>query len=291
MMVDTVLRSQNREVVIGADHPVVVIGERINPTGRAQLSRALARGEMALVQREAVAQAQAGAAVLDVNVGLPGADQRALMAGAVQAIQSVVEVPLCLDTTDSSVLEAGLAVYRGRALVNSVTGEEHSLASVLPVVQAYDAAVIALCMDDEGIPDTPEGRLRVAERVLSRAAAIGIPLERVLLDPLTMAVGADSMAARVTLQTIDLLRDRLQANVALGVSNVSHGLPLRPALNATFVAMAIALGATCPIVNPLDARMMETVRAANLCLGHDAWATGWIRAFRAGRTQSSPPPV
>lgn len=287
MMAETVVRSGAREVLIGREHPVAVIGERINPTGRALLTRQLSRGDMSLVQRDALAQAEAGAALLDVNVGLPGADQRALMAAAVRAIQSVTNVPLCLDSTDSSVLRTGLEAYEGIALVNSVTGEEQALAGILPVVRDHGAAVIALPMDDDGIPETAEDRLRVAERILSRAVSLGIAAHDVVVDPLTMAVGADAGAARVTLETIRLLRERLGVNIALGVSNVSHGLPLRPALNATFVAMAIALGATCPIVNPLDARMMETVRAANLCLGHDEWAAGWIRAFRAARKQAS----
>jgi 5-methyltetrahydrofolate--homocysteine methyltransferase len=287
MTADTVVRSGVREVRIGWDHPVAVIGERINPTGRALLTRQLSRGDMSLVQRDALAQAEAGASLLDVNVGLPGADQRALMAAAVRAIQSVTEVPLCLDSTDAEVLRAGLEVYDGIALVNSVTGEEQALAAILPVVRDYGAAVIALPMDDDGIPETAEARLRVAERILSRAVSLGIAEQNVVVDPLTMAVGADADAARITLETIRLLRERLGVNVALGVSNVSHGLPSRPALNAAFVAMAIALGATCPIVNPLDARMMEAVRAANLCLGHDEWAASWIRAFRAARNKAA----
>jgi 5-methyltetrahydrofolate--homocysteine methyltransferase len=285
-MAETRLRSGGRELTIGEGHPVTVIGERINPTGRKVLTSQLHRGEMAMVQRDALAQVQAGAALLDVNVGLPGADQRALMVAAVRAIQSVTDVPLCLDSADPAVLEAGLEAYDGLALVNSVTGEEQALSTILPVVLRHGAAVIALPMDDEGIPETAEGRLLVAERILARAISIGIPRERLLIDPLTMAVGADAAAARVTLDTIRLMSERLGANIALGVSNVSHGLPARPALNATFVAMAIALGATCPIVNPLDVHMMDAVRAANLCLGHDPWAAGWIRAYRAARKQT-----
>jgi len=287
MMAETVVRSRARQLSIGPGHPVAVIGERINPTGRKTLSAQLARGNMALVQRDARAQAEAGAALLDVNVGLPGADQAALMAAAVRAIQEVTDTPLCLDSADAAVLRAGLEAYDGIALVNSVTGEDHVLEAVLPVVQAYGAAVIALPMDDSGIPGTAEARLQVAERILSRTVALGIPRENVIVDPLTMAVGADTSAGRVTLETVHLVRQELDVNITLGVSNVSHGLPLRPALNATFVAMAVALGATCPIVNPLDARMMETIRAANLSLGHDEWAAGWIRAFRAARKQAA----
>jgi 5-methyltetrahydrofolate--homocysteine methyltransferase len=283
MMAETIVRSGRRELTIGDGHPVAVIGERINPTGRKALTSQMHRGDMAMVQRDALAQAVAGATLLDVNVGLPGADQRTLMSAAVRAIQSVTDTPLCLDSADPAVLEAGLAVYDGLALVNSVTGEEQALASILPVVLRHGAAFIALPMDEDGIPGTADGRLRVAEHILSRAVSIGISRDQVVVDPLTMAVGADADAARVTLETIRLLHERLGVNIALGVSNVSHGLPARPALNATFVAMAIALGATCPIVNPIDRHMMEAVRAANLCLGHDPWAAGWIRAYRAAR--------
>ncbi|MGI6368699.1 MAG: dihydropteroate synthase [Anaerolineae bacterium] len=280
---ETRLTRDRRELLIGEGRPIAVIGERINPTGRRTLAEQLARGEFTLVQRDAQAQSAAGAALLDVNVGVPGADQPALMARAVRAIGEVTDLPLCLDSADPQVLEAGLQACEGIALVNSVTGEERSLESVLPLVQAHQAAVIALPMDDKGIPATAEERLAVAERILSRAAALGIEPHRVLVDPITMAAGADTSTAQVTLQTIALLRAALGVNIVLGTSNVSHGLPLRPSLNATFVAMAIALGARAPIVNPLDARMMETVRAANLFLGQDPWAMAWIKAFRANR--------
>jgi 5-methyltetrahydrofolate--homocysteine methyltransferase len=280
---ETHIGAPTQEVIIGRDRPVVVIGERINPTGRSGLSEALRRGDMAVVQRDGLAQAAAGADILDVNVGVTGIDQCASMAAAVLALQEVTDLPLCIDSPDPAVLQAGLTAYRGRALVNSVNGEERSLGAVLPLVKVHGAAVIALAMDDQGIPATPEARLRVAETILERAAGLGIAVEDVILDPLAMAVGADSGAARVTLETIRLFRERLGANVTLGVSNVSHGLPARPALNAVLCAMAIAAGVTCPIVNPLDTRMMETVRAASLLLGQDEWAAGWIRAFRATR--------
>ncbi len=285
--IETCIRSAAREVVIGPGRPVMVIGERINPTGRSGLAEALRRGDMALLQRDGRAQAEAGAHILDVNVGVPGADQVALMAAAVAALQEATDAPLCIDSPDPAVLEAGLNAYRGKALVNSVNGEERSLAQVLPLVKAHGAAVIALTMDDHGIPETAEARLRVAEAILARALAQGIPAEDVILDPLSMAVGADAGAARVTLETIRLIRERLGANMTLGVSNVSHGLPARPELNATFAALAIAAGVTCPIVNPLDTRMMETIRAANLCLGYDEWAAGWIRAYRAAQRRAA----
>jgi 5-methyltetrahydrofolate--homocysteine methyltransferase len=273
-------------VTIGAEQPVAVIGERINPTGRAALTQSLSRGDTAVAVRDAVAQAQAGASILDVNVGVPGLDQASAMAATVRALQAATDLPLCLDSADPRVLEAGLAAYDGKALVNSVTGEAAVMAAILPVVRAFGAAVIALPMDEDGIPPSPKARLRVAERILAEAARLGIAPDDVVLDPLTMAVGADAGAGRVTLDTIALYRERLGANVTLGASNVSHGLPARPALNAAFAAMAIARGATCPIANPLDRTVMDAVRAANLCLGHDSWAASWIRAYRTGRVSA-----
>lgn len=270
--------------IIGHQRPVTVIGERINPTGRSALVGSLQEGDLSLVLQEACAQVKAGAHILDVNLGVPGADQEALMAAAVPALQQAVEVPLCLDSADPRVLEAGLRAYRGKALVNSVTGEGYRLVNVLPLVREHRAAVVGLLMDDSGIPETAEARFAVAEHIVARAAAEGISLDDIILDPLVLAIGADPGAGRVTLETIRLVRERLGVNVTLGVSNVSHGLPARPALNGAFVAMAVATGATCPIVNPLDTRMMETLRAADLCLGRDAWAAAWIRAFRAGRS-------
>ena len=284
---ETRIASDKRVVILGADRPVAVIGERINPTGRRALAEALERGDMSLVVRDGLAQVEAGADILDVNVGIPGADQPALMAAAVEALQDATDAPLCIDSTEPAVLQAGLAAYRGIALVNSVNGEERSLDGVLPLVKEHGAAVIGLTMDDDGIPPTAVGRLRVAEAILSRAVAIGILAENVILDPLAMAVGADTAAARITLETIRLIRQHLGANVTLGVSNVSHGLPARPALNSAFCAMALAAGVTCPIVNPLDTSMMDTIRAANLLLGQDEWAAGWIGAYRAAQRRGS----
>ncbi len=284
---ETRVASSKREVILGADRPVVVIGERINPTGRASLAETLRRGDMSIVRRDGLAQVQAGAQILDVNVGIPGGDQATLMAAAVRALQEVTDAPLCIDSTDVAVLKAGLEAYEGKALVNSVNGEERSLGAVLPLVKEHDAAVIGLTMDDEGIPETAQARLRVAEAILSRAVALGIPIQDVIFDPLALAVGADTGAAHITLETIRLIRARLGANVTLGVSNVSHGLPARPALNATFCAMALYAGVNCPIVNPLDTSMMVTIRAANLLLGQDEWAGEWIRAYRAARGRNT----
>ncbi|MEN6479964.1 MAG: dihydropteroate synthase [Anaerolineales bacterium] len=286
--VETTVCSAMRTVTIGAERPLVVIGERLNPTGRARLTAAWSRGDMALALRDAAAQEAAGADLLDINVGVPGLDQAALMRAAVTALQEATTLPLCLDSADPAVLQAGLEVVRGKALVNSVNGEAARLDRVLPLVKDYGAAVIALTMDDDGIPASAEGRLRVAERILARATATGIAANDVVVDPITLAVGADSAAARVTLDAIALIRAELGVNILLGTSNVSFGLPARPALNATYLALGMARGVTCAIANPLDARTMETIRAADLCLGHDEWATRWIRACRrAAQARSS----
>jgi len=286
-LAETVVRSASRAVIIGPAHPVAVIGERINPTGRSRLMEALRRGDLSIALRDAAAQAQAGAALLDLNVGVPGSDQAALMRAAVPAIQAITDLPLCLDSADPAALRAGLAVYQGKALVNSVNGEAAKMATVLPLVAEHGAAVVALTMDDDGIPETAEGRLRLAERLLECAQAQGIAAEDVIIDPITLAVSVASDAASITLDAIALIRDRLEANILLGASNVSFGLPARPALNAAYIALAIARGATCVIANPLDVRTMETIRAADLCLGHDEWASRWIRAYRAAQKRAS----
>ncbi len=280
----TTLTSNGTEVRIGRRQPLVMIGERINPTNRATLERALRSGDLSLVIEDARAQTAAGAQVLDVNVGLPSIDEAALMASVVQVLQSSIEAPLCLDSGNFEALKAGLQAYEGKPLVNSVTGEQESLSQVLPLVLEHGAAVIALLMDDDGITMEPEKRLAIAERILNRAQREGIAAEDVVIDPLVLAVGADTQSSRVTLETIRLVRERLGLNMTLGSSNVSHGLPGREALNATFVAMAVAGGVTCPIVNPLQSAMRETVLAADLLLGRDEWAMQWIKHWRAKST-------
>jgi len=258
-----------------------MIGERINPTGRKQLSARLAQGDMTLVKRDAQRQVQAGAAILDVNAGVPSVDEPALIVQMIRAIRKVTEVPLCLDSNNPAVLEAALKAYDGKALINSVNGEERSLQQILPLVKAHGAAVIGLTMDDEGIPKTVEKRLQVAEKILDRAAKLGIPTEDVIIDPLVLTVGADAQAARITLETTRRIVETFGVNITMGASNVSHGLPDRQVLNATFLAMAIAHGLTCPITNPLVRSIRDTVMAANLLMGHDEWAMNWIRYYRS----------
>jgi len=277
----TVVSSASQSVRITRDGPVIMIGERINPTGRKQLSARLAQGDMTLVKRDAQRQVQAGAAILDVNAGVPSVDEPALIVQMIRAIRKVTEVPLCLDSNNPAVLEAALKAYDGKALINSVNGEERSLQQILPLVKAHGAAVIGLTMDDEGIPKTVEKRLQVAEKILDRAAKLGIPTEDVIIDPLVLTVGADAQAARITLETTRRIVETFGVNITMGASNVSHGLPDRQVLNATFLAMAIAHGLTCPITNPLVRSIRDTVMAANLLMGHDEWAMNWIRYYRS----------
>jgi 5-methyltetrahydrofolate--homocysteine methyltransferase len=272
-----------KEVIIGGDRPTVVIGERINPTGKKNLAAALLAGNLEIVRREALAQVEAGADVLDVNVGAAGVDEVGLLPKAVRMVMETVDVPVCIDTPDAKALAAALAVHKelapaGKPLINSVNGEEASLASVLPLVAEYGAAVIGLCMDDEGIPPTPERRLAVAKKIVERAEAMGIPRENVVIDCLALTMGADTKAGWTTLETIRLVREELGANMAMGASNISFGLPEREVINGAFVAMAIAAGVTCPIVDA--AKVRPYTLAADLALGRDDYAMRYIRAFR-----------
>lgn len=278
---ETTISSATKSVTISRNGPVVVIGERINPTGRKQLLAALQEGKLDVVRRDAVKQVEAGAAILDVNAGVPGADEAALMLQIVQAVQEVTDAPLCIDSANPAVLEAALSRYEGKALVNSVNGEERSLSSILPLVKAHGAAVIGLAMDDEGIPPTAERRLAVAAKIIERAERLGIPRQDVIIDPLVLTVGADSKAARITLTATRMIAEEFGVNITMGASNVSHGLPDRPILNATFLAMAIACGLSCPITNPLIQEVREAMLAANLLLGQDEWAMNWIMHYRS----------
>jgi len=240
-------------------------------------------GDLEIVRREALAQVEAGADVLDVNVGAAGVDEVDLLPKAVRLVMETVDVPVCIDTPDAKALAAALAVHKelapaGKPLINSVNGEEASLARVLPLVAEYGAAVIGLCMDNEGIPPTPERRLAVAEKIVERAAALGIPRENVVVDCLALTMGADSKAGWTTLETIRMVREELGANMALGASNISFGLPEREVINGAFVAMAIAAGVTCPIVDA--AKVRPYILAAELALGRDDYAMRYIRAFR-----------
>jgi 5-methyltetrahydrofolate--homocysteine methyltransferase len=278
---ETLLSSPTKTVTVGRNGPVAMIGERINPTGRKRLMAALQDGNMDVVRRDAAAQVEAGAAILDVNAGVPGADEPALMRQIVQAVREVTDTPLCIDSPNPTTLEAGLSEYKGKALINSVNGEERSLERILPLVAKHKTAVIGLCMDDDGIPQTAEARLAVARKIIERAESLGIPRSDVIIDPLVLTVGADAQAARTTLEATRLIVDEFGVNITMGASNVSHGLPDRPAINAAFLAMAITCGLTCPITNPLSTAVREAILAANLLLGHDEWAMNWMTYYRS----------
>lgn len=274
----TILKSATKEVQIGIDRPFVIIGEKINPTGHKKLGAALTEGNFDYIRQLVERQIAWGADVLDVNVGVPGLDEVAMIPKVVELVASLTDAPICLDSGNPEVLAAGLAAAPGKPLVNSVSGEEKRLASVLPLVKERGAAVIGLTMDDNGIPKTAEERVAVAEKILERAARLGIPAEDVIIDPLVLTVGSDSKAALVTLQTIDLLRKNFGVNINLGASNVSFGLPDRLTLNQAFLALAIQAGATCSITDPI--KLGATIKAADLLLGRDDYAMRFIKYFR-----------
>jgi 5-methyltetrahydrofolate--homocysteine methyltransferase len=276
----TVLRSRSKTVEIGRGRPFCVIGERINPTGRKKFAEDLRAGELATVTHDAVAQVEAGADMLDVNAGIPLVDEGSLLASMLKTVQAAVDVPICIDSSVIEALEAGLSVYEGRALVNSVTAEDDRLSEILPLVARHDAAVIGLANDETGIPETPEQRLECARKIVAAAGDYGIAAEDVVIDPLAMTVGADPAAVRTTLATISLIRDELGVNTCLGASNVSFGLPDRHALNAAFLPMAMAAGLTSAIMSTARP-VVDAVRAADLLLGHDEWGTTWIAVHRA----------
>jgi len=279
-MTDTIISSATREVVIGFDRPFTIIGERINPTGRKWLAGEMKAGEFRRFEADALAQVAAGAHVLDVNAGVPMADEPALMAQAVRLVQSLTDVPLSIDSSVVAALEAGLKAYHGKALLNSVTGEEDRLESVLPLVKKHGAAVVAICNDDSGISTDINVRFEVAKKIIQRAADHGIPSCDVVVDPLVMPVGAMADAGLQALALIRRLREELKVNTICGASNVSFGLPNRAGLNAPFISMAIGAGATSAITNPLDVSLMQTVRGADVIMGHDPQCMNWISAYR-----------
>lgn len=276
----TILKSKSREVVIGFDKPFVIIGEKLNPTGIKKLGQALVDRNMEYVKQLAKRQVDWGADVLDVNVGHPQIEEAEIMPLVVEAVQSVTDVPLCIDSNEPKILEAGLnAIQGGKPLINSVNGEEKQLASVLPIVKARGAAVIGLTIADEGIPPTAEGRLAAAGKIIERAAKMGIPIEDIIIDPLVMTVGHDSKAATVTLKTIELIRKEFGVNISLGASNVSFGLPDRHSVNAAMLAIAMQTGATCSITDPI--KLGSAIRATDLLLGRDANSIRYLKYFRA----------
>jgi 5-methyltetrahydrofolate--homocysteine methyltransferase len=273
---DTVLSSATKEVVIGFERPFVIIGERINPTGRAKLAQEMATGNYETVVADAIAQVEAGAQMLDVNAGIPLADEPAILAQAIELVQDVTDVPLSIDSSIVAALESGLSVYRGKALVNSVTGEDDRLETVLPLVAKYGAAVVAITNDESGISDDPDVRFEVARTIVSRAADHGIPKEDIVVDPLVMPIGALGNAGRQVFHIVRRLREELGVNTTCGASNVSFGLPNRPALNAAFLPMAIASGLTSAITSPLHVEMLQAVKAADVLMGNDAHCAEWI---------------
>jgi 5-methyltetrahydrofolate--homocysteine methyltransferase len=275
----TILKSNTREVIIGADRPFVIIGEKLNPTGLKKLGQALVEQNFDYVKQLAQRQVAWGAEVLDVNVGHPQIDEVAIMPKVVEAVLSVVDVPLCIDSNEPKILEAGLKLAPGKPLVNSVNGEEKQLATVLPIVRDRGAAVIGLTIGEEGIPATPEGRLAAAGTIIERAAKLGIPAEDIIIDPLVMTVGHNSNAALVTLETIRLIKKEYGVNISLGASNVSFGLPDRHSVNSAFLALAMEAGATCSITDPI--KLGSAIKAADLLLGKDANSMRYLKYFRA----------
>ena len=285
-MTETVISSASREVVIGFERPFVIIGERINPTGRKILAEEMKRGDFSRVEADALAQVAAGAQMLDVNAGIPLADEPALLARAIELVQAVTSVPLSIDSSIVAALESGLAVYRGKALVNSVTGEEERLESVLPLVARHGAAVVAISNDETGISEDPDVRYEVARKIVERAADYGIPRCDVVVDPLVMPIGAINSAGRQVMCLVKRLREELKVNTTCGASNVSFGLPNRNGINSAFLTMAIGAGMTSAITNPRHQEVMQAVLGADVMMGHDPDCARWIRKYREPASES-----
>jgi 5-methyltetrahydrofolate--homocysteine methyltransferase len=275
---ETILSGTETEVVISLENPTCIIGEKINPTGRKWLTEQLTEGNLEVLIDEAQKQLDDGAHVLDVNVGAASVNEVELLPQAVEMIQSAIGAPLCIDTADKDALEAALKVYQGKPLINSVNGEEKSLERVLPLVAEHNAAVIGLAMDDDGIPKNAEKRLEIATKIVERAEALGIPREDVLIDCLALTVSAEPDAAIITLNAIELVREELGVNQALGHSNVSFGLPDRDVINATFMGMVVRAGVNAPIVNAGE--LKQAILAADLLMGKDQFAMNYIQYYR-----------
>ena len=286
-MTDTVLSSATREVVIGFERPFVMIGERINPTGRKILAAEMAAGDFSRVEADARAQVAAGAHMLDVNAGIPLADEPAILAKAVQLVQSITDAPLSIDSSIVAALEAGLAVYKGKALVNSVTGEEERLEAVLPLVKKYGAAVVAISNDETGISEDPDVRFEVAKKIVHRAMDHGIPVSDVVVDPLVMPIGAINRAGLQVMHLLHRLRTELKVNTTCGASNISFGLPAREGITAAFLISAIGAGMTSAIMNPLHTEIVRAVMGADVMMGHDPDCARWIRRFREAPAASA----
>jgi len=287
-MTDTVISSATREVVIGFERPFVMIGERINPTGRKILAAEMGNGDFTRVEADARAQVAAGAHMLDVNAGIPLADEPAILAKAVQLVQSVTDVPLSIDSSIVAALAAGLAVYKGKPLVNSVTGEEERLESVLPLVKKYGAAVVAISNDETGISEDPDVRFEVAKKIVHRAADHGIPVSDVVVDPLVMPIGAINKACVQVTHLLRRLRNELKVNTTCGASNISFGLPAREGVTAAFLISAIGAGMTSAIMNPLHTEIVRAIMGADIMMGHDPDCMRWIRRFRDATPAQAP---
>ncbi|MBT5263954.1 MAG: methyltetrahydrofolate cobalamin methyltransferase [Rhodospirillaceae bacterium] len=286
-MTDTVVSSANSELIIGFDQPFRIIGERINPTGRKLLSAEMAAGDFSRVEADTLAQVAAGAHMLDVNAGIPLADEPAILAETIKLVQSLTDVPLSIDSSIVEALEAGLSVYQGKALVNSVTGEEERLEVVLPLIKKYGAAVVAISNDETGISEDPDVRFEVARKIVERAEDHGISRADVVVDPLVMPVGALNQAGAAAFRLIRRLREELKVNTTCGASNISFGLPARHGLNAAFLSMAIGAGMTSAILNPLHSEEVAGVMGADVLMGRDPECRRWISKFREPAVEGS----
>ncbi len=283
---ETILQSKTKTVIISPSHPFVMIGEKINPSGRKKLGAEMAAGDFSRVKRDALTQVQAGAQMLDVNAGFPMGDEPTMLVKAIQVVQAVTDVPLSIDSSVVEALEAALAVYEGKPLVNSVTGEDERLELILPLVKKYNAAVIGMANDETSISMDPEVRLSIAEKIVRRAADYGIKAEDIIIDPLALTIAADSTAVKITLQTMRLIHEHLGVNMSCGAGNISFGLPDRAPLTASFLAMAMPHGLTCAITDATDATIRAAVKASDVLLGHDEYAASWIAEFRKQKAES-----
>jgi len=276
----TIHREGGHSVDISHDLPVVIIGEKINPTGKKKFSQELVHGDLSRIKDLAIIQAQAGARIIDINVGVEGVDEVAILPQAVQIVAKATDLPISIDSANAVAIDAALSVYQGKAILNSITGEEKALAKFLPLVKKHGCAFIALCFDDDGIDSDPAKRVSVAKKIISRASDAGIPHEDVIIDPIALPVATDSMNAIQTLETIRQLCSQFDNNITLGVSNTSFGLPDREQINATMLTLVIAAGVNCPIIDPTQSEVRKAVLASDLLLGKDEFAMQWIQEFR-----------
>ena len=283
----TTISSETKSITIGFDKPFVIIGERINPTGRKILAEEMKEGDYSRVESDALAQVKAGAQMLDVNAGIPLADEPRILGEIIELIQKLTDVPLSIDSSIVEALEVGLSVYKGKALVNSVTGEDEVLERVLPLVKKHEAAVVAISNDETGISEDPDVRFSVAKKIVERAADYGIHYSDVVVDPLVMPIGAVRTAGKQVFSIVKRLRDELKVNTTCGASNVSFGLPNRNGINGAFITMAMASGLTSAITSPLHSEIMQAVRGGDVMLGNDPDCNNWINAYREPGAEGS----